>query len=114
MIKGKPQYMAPEHIDAYRLGRADLVRWMIGRDEAAAGVRERIAVVQKQLEGGGFSTTAGGAATGRGVGLRQRQQLEAELAASKKAEEERGARELEHAPENDGAPSGFSAALEGP
>lgn len=50
-------------------------------EEALAGVRERIAVVQKQLEGGGFSTTAGGAATGRGVGLRQRQQLEAELAA---------------------------------
>lgn len=50
-------------------------------EEAINGVRERIAAVQKQLEGGGYSSTGGGAATGRGIGIRQRQQLEGELAA---------------------------------
>lgn len=50
-------------------------------EQALEGTRQRIADLQRQLAGGGFSSTGGGAATGRGLGQRERANKEALLAA---------------------------------
>lgn len=50
-------------------------------EERLAATRQQIADLQRQLEGGGFATTGGGAATGRGMGPKERAQKEALLAA---------------------------------
>ncbi|MFO1163403.1 MAG: phage tail length tape measure family protein [Reyranellaceae bacterium] len=56
----------------------------IGREkspeERIAATRQQIVDLQRQLDGGGFATTGGGAATGRGLGKREREQKEALLA----------------------------------
>lgn len=50
-------------------------------DQVLAATRQRIADLQRTIEGGGFSTTGGGAATGRGIGLRELEAKKQELAA---------------------------------
>lgn len=48
-------------------------------EERIDATKRQIADLERQLQGGGFATTAGGAATGRGMGQRERQQKEALL-----------------------------------
>lgn len=52
-------------------------------EEALASTRKQIEQIEKTLASGGFSSTGGGAATGRGLQPKQREALEGQLAALK-------------------------------
>lgn len=52
-------------------------------EQAMAGTLKQIELIERQLSSGGFGNTGAGAATGRGLGKKQREDLEAQLAALK-------------------------------